>query len=79
MVDSVSVLFKNARVEKMPLIIRIHWNAGTACVSECVLRTLACPGLRVSPSKAMPSLNKTHELHKADVFESSTQVKALGA
>ena len=43
--------FKNARVEKMLLNIRIHWNAGTACVSECVLKTLACRGLRVGPSK----------------------------
>ena len=37
MVDSVSVRFKNARVEKMPLNIRLQWNAGTTCVSECVL------------------------------------------
>ena len=51
MVDSVSVRFKNARVEKMLLNIRIQWNAGTACVSECVLKTLACRGLRVGPSK----------------------------
>ena len=51
MVDSVSVRFNNARVEKMPLNIRIQWNAGTACVSECVLKTLACRGLRVGPSK----------------------------
>ena len=51
MVDSVSVRFKNARVEKMLLNIRIQWNAGTACVSECVLKTLACRCLRVGPSK----------------------------
>ena len=51
MVDSVSVRFKNARVEKVPLNIRIQWNAGTACVSGCVLKTLACRGLRVGPSK----------------------------
>ena len=51
MVDSVSVRFKSARVEKMPLNIRIRWNAGTACVSECVLKTLACRGLRVGRSK----------------------------
>ena len=51
MVDSVSVRFKKARVEKVPLNIRIQWNAGTACVSECVLKTLACRGLRVGPSK----------------------------
>ena len=31
--------------------IRIQWNAGTACVSECVLKTLACRGLRVGSSK----------------------------
>ena len=42
MVDSVSVRFKNARVEKMLLNIRIQWNVGTECVSECVLKTLAC-------------------------------------
>ena len=35
----------------MPLNIRIQWIAGTACVSECVLKTLACRGLRVGPSK----------------------------
>ena len=35
----------------MPLTIRIQWNAGTACVSECVLKTLAYWGLRVGPSK----------------------------
>ena len=51
MVDSVSVRFKNARahVEKIPL--NIHTHAGTACVSECVLKTLGCRGLRVGPSK----------------------------
>ena len=52
MVDSVSVRFKNASVsKKTPLNIRIQWNAGTACVSECALKTLACRGLRVGPSK----------------------------
>ena len=35
----------------MPLNSRVQWNAGTACVSECVLKTLACRGLRVGPSK----------------------------
>ena len=55
MVDSVSARFKNARVEKMLLNIRIQWNAGTACVSECVLKTLACRGLRVGPSKGRVS------------------------
>ena len=43
--------FKKARVETMPLDIRIQWNAGTVCMSECVLKTLACRGLRVGPSK----------------------------
>ena len=52
MADSVSVRFKNARVEKMLLNVRIQWNVGTACVSECVLKTLACRGLRVGPSKS---------------------------
>ena len=48
MVDSVSVrVLKNARVETVLLNIRIQWNAGTACVSECVLKTLARRGLRV--------------------------------
>ena len=51
MVDSVPVRFKNVRVEKMPLNICVQWNAGTASVSECVLKTLACRGLRVGPSK----------------------------
>ena len=51
MADSASVRFKNARVKKLPLNIRIQWNAGTACVSERVLKTLACRGLRVGPSK----------------------------
>ena len=35
----------------MPLNIHIQWNAGTACVSECVLKTLGRRGLRVGPSK----------------------------
>ena len=48
-----SVRFKNARVEKIRLNIRIQWNAGTACVSECVLKTLACRSSRVGPSKAL--------------------------
>ena len=51
--DSVLVRFENARVEKMPLNIRVQWNAGTACVSECV----ACRGLRVGPSK--PRIQKS--------------------
>ena len=52
MVDSVSVRVKNASVSKNAFKHnRIQWNAGTACVSECVLKTLACRGLRVGPSK----------------------------
>ena len=51
MVDSVLVRLQNARVKKMPLNIHIQWNAGTACLSECVLQTLACRDLRVGPSK----------------------------
>ena len=47
----VSVRFKTARVKKMPLNIRIRWNAGTACVSECVQKKLARRGLPVGPSK----------------------------
>ena len=43
--------FFNTRVEKIPLNMCIQWNAGTACVSECVLKALACRGLRVGPSK----------------------------
>ena len=53
MVDNVSVRYENTRVEKMFLNIRMQWNAGTACVSECVLKTLACRGLRVGPSKLL--------------------------
>ena len=43
----------------MPLNIRMQWNAGTACVSECVLKTLACRGLRVGPSKIGAACDKT--------------------
>ena len=39
----------------MPLNIRIHWNAGTACVSECMLKTLAGRGLRVRLRRVGPS------------------------
>ena len=61
MVDSVSVRFKSAHVEKKkkPLNIRTQWNAGTACVSECVLKTLACRGLRVGPSKDIHMVLRT--------------------
>ena len=48
MVDSVSVRFKNARVEKVLLNIGIQWNAGSACVPECVLKTLWRVGVCVS-------------------------------
>ena len=30
--------------KKCFLNIRIQWNVGTDCVSECVLKTLACRG-----------------------------------
>ena len=42
----------------MPRNIRIQWNAGTGCVSECVLKTLACRGLRVGPSSKSTSNSK---------------------
>ena len=64
MVESVSVLFKNARIEKMPLNIRIRWNAGTVCVSDCVLKTLACRGLRVGPSKGRAQVPPAPALDK---------------
>ena len=77
MVDSVSVRFKNARVEKMLLNIRIQWNAGTACASECVLKTLACRGLRVGPSKVnywemsnLPSVPTLLLHHSTSVLDS---------
>ena len=48
LVDSRSVRFKNTSVsKKIPLNICMQWNAGTARMSECVLKTLACRGLRV--------------------------------
>ena len=40
----------------MPLNIRIQRNAGTACVSECVLETLACRGLCVGVSALLKGL-----------------------
>ena len=40
--------FKNARVKKMPLSIRIQWNARTACVSECVLKNASVVRVCVS-------------------------------
>ena len=47
----VGAFSKRLHVEKLPLNIRIQWNAGTACMSECMLKTLVCRGLRVGPSK----------------------------
>ena len=61
LVDSaspVSVRFKNARVKNMPLTICMQWNAGTACVSECVLKTLACRGFKAPGRGGMGSLLK---------------------
>ena len=46
-VDSVSARFKNARVEKMPLSVRMRSNVGAPCMSECVLKMLAYRGLHV--------------------------------
>ena len=54
----VGAFSKRQRVEKMPLNIRIQWNAGTAGVSERVLKTLACRGLRVSPPKIRMACRK---------------------
>ena len=53
MVDSVSVRFKTRVSKNMLWNIRIQWNAGTARVLECVLKTLECRGLRVGPFKAL--------------------------
>ena len=47
----------------MPLNIRIQWNAGTARVSECVLKTLACRGLRVGHSKLLPLSKQKPSFH----------------
>ena len=38
-------------IRDLPSYICIQRNAGTACVSEGLLKTLACRGLRVGPSK----------------------------
>ena len=38
----------------MPLNIRIQWKAGTACVSECVLKTLWRVGVCVSALLSAP-------------------------
>ena len=69
MVDySVSVRFKKlaAQKKKLPLNIRIQWNAGTACVSKCVLKKLACRGLRVGPSKSQGALKERNLLGQSE-------------
>ena len=50
--DSVSVRFKDARVEKMPLNIRIQRNAGTACVRA---KNASVSGFACRPSKGVAS------------------------
>ena len=45
----------------MPAKIRIQWNAGTTGVSGCVLKTLACRGLRVGPSKFQNLLSDNYK------------------
>ena len=50
-------------LKKMPLNIIVYSGMrGTACLTECVLKTLACRGLRVGPSKDSRdfSTEKTH-------------------
>ena len=42
--------FKTPACQKNALKHCIQWNVGTACVSECALKTPACRGLRVGPS-----------------------------
>ena len=43
-------VFKNARVEKNAFKhTRIQWNAGTACVSECVLKNASVSGFACRP------------------------------
>ena len=54
----VSVRFKHARVEKMPLNIPRQWSAGTTCVSECPPKTLACPGCVSAPLSATATRDK---------------------
>ena len=53
----------------MPLNIRMQWNAGTACVSECMLKTLVCWGLRVGPSKLQTLL-------EVEVVESKSRISS---
>ena len=59
--------FKKRACRKMPLNICIQWNAGSTCVSECVLKTLACRGLRVGPSKT--------QIHQESVADSDLKVQ----
>ena len=67
MVDSVSVRLKTLACRKNAFKHSfLQWNAGTACVSECMLKTLACRGLRVGPSKVWsmfqgPAMRASHE------------------
>ena len=61
----------------MPLNIRIQWNAGTACVSECVLKTLACRGLRVGRGKSSSKGVKVAEF-AAGTVSATTRFSFLG-
>ena len=56
----------------MPSKIRIQWNAGTACVSECVPKTIACWGLRVGPSK--PLQNSKKQKNKTEILTAAQQI-----
>ena len=60
----------------MPLNIRIQWNAGSACVSECVLKTLACRGLRVGTSKFNTHTHTWKILSTID-FELDTRIAGI--
>ena len=61
----------------MLLNIRIQWNAGTACVSECVLKTLACRGLLVGPSKFAKVPNLTRNSSKSLSFKENLRASSL--
>ena len=54
---------------------RIQWNAGTACVSECVLKRCGVSGLRVGPSKAITHASASAEF--APDLDSVTRPSAL--
>ena len=60
----------------MPLNICIQWNVGPACVSECVLKTLACRGLRVGPSKDGARSLITREMEAGAEEESEHKQRA---